>query len=78
LKSVRADLAGLNAMVGSRSNIVGKPMVQLLLQASCTVTVAHSRSRDLPAIVGASDIVIAAVGRPQMIRGAWLKRGDRH
>lgn len=75
LKSVRADLAGLNAVVVGRSNIVGKPMVQLLLQESCTVTMAHSRSRDLPAIVGGADIVIAAVGRPEMIRGTWLKRG---
>jgi len=75
LKSVRADLAGLNAVVVGRSNIVGKPMAQLLLQESCTVTVAHSRSRDLPAIVGGADIVIAAVGRPEAIRGTWLKRG---
>jgi methylenetetrahydrofolate dehydrogenase (NADP+) / methenyltetrahydrofolate cyclohydrolase len=75
LKSVRADLAGLNAVVVGRSNIVGKPMAQLLLQESCTVTVAHSRSQDLPAIVGGADIVVAAVGRPQMIRGTWLKRG---
>jgi methylenetetrahydrofolate dehydrogenase (NADP+) / methenyltetrahydrofolate cyclohydrolase len=75
LKSVRADLAGLNAVVVGRSNIVGKPMAQLLLQESCTVTVAHSRSRDLPAIVGSADIVIAAVGRPETIRGTWLKRG---
>jgi methylenetetrahydrofolate dehydrogenase (NADP+)/methenyltetrahydrofolate cyclohydrolase len=75
LKSVRADLAGLNAVVVGRSNIVGKPMAQLLLKESCTVTVAHSRSRDLPAIVGGADIVIAAVGRPETIRGTWLKRG---
>lgn len=75
LKSVRADLAGLNAVVVGRSNIVGKPMAQLLLQESCTVTVAHSRSQDLPAIVGGADIVVAAVGTPQMIRGTWLKRG---
>jgi methylenetetrahydrofolate dehydrogenase (NADP+) / methenyltetrahydrofolate cyclohydrolase len=75
LKSVRADLAGLNAVVVGRSNIVGKPMAQLLLQEGCTVTVAHSRSQDLPAIVGGADIVVAAVGRPQMIRGTWLKRG---
>jgi methylenetetrahydrofolate dehydrogenase (NADP+)/methenyltetrahydrofolate cyclohydrolase len=75
LKSVRADLAGLNAVVVGRSNIVGKPMARLLLQEGCTVTVAHSRSQDLPAIVGGADIVVAAVGRPQMIRGTWLKRG---
>jgi methylenetetrahydrofolate dehydrogenase (NADP+)/methenyltetrahydrofolate cyclohydrolase len=75
LKSVCANLAGFKAVVIGRSNIVGKPMAQLLLQESCTVTVAHSRSRELPAIVGAADIVIAAVGRPEMIRGHWLKRG---
>jgi methylenetetrahydrofolate dehydrogenase (NADP+)/methenyltetrahydrofolate cyclohydrolase len=75
LKSVRENLSGLNAVVVGRSNIVGKPMAQLLLQESCTVTVAHSRSHDLPGIVGAADIVVAAVGRPEMIRGAWFKRG---
>jgi methylenetetrahydrofolate dehydrogenase (NADP+)/methenyltetrahydrofolate cyclohydrolase len=75
LKSVRTDLAGLNAVVVGRSNIVGKPMAQLLLQESCTVTVAHSKSRDLPGIVGAADIVVAAVGRPEMVRGAWIKPG---
>jgi methylenetetrahydrofolate dehydrogenase (NADP+)/methenyltetrahydrofolate cyclohydrolase len=67
------DLTGLDAVVVGRSNIVGKPMAQLLVQANCTVTVAHSRTRDLPAVVGRSDIVVAAVGRPQMIRGSWLK-----
>jgi methylenetetrahydrofolate dehydrogenase (NADP+)/methenyltetrahydrofolate cyclohydrolase len=69
------DLSGLNAIVVGRSNIVGKPMAQLLIQANCTVTVAHSRTRDLPAEVGRSDIVVAAVGRPELIRGEWLKPG---
>lgn len=75
LKSVRRDLSGLHALVIGRSNIVGKPMAQLLLQADCTVTVAHSRSRDLPALCAQADIVVAAVGRPGMVRGAWLKPG---
>jgi methylenetetrahydrofolate dehydrogenase (NADP+)/methenyltetrahydrofolate cyclohydrolase len=70
-----ADLTGLDAIVVGRSNIVGKPMAQLLIQASCTVTVAHSRTRDLPATVRRSDIVVAAVGRPELIRGDWLKPG---
>ena len=61
-------------MVG-RSNIVGKPMAQLLLAASCTVTVAHSRTRDLPDVCRRADILVAAVGRPEMIRGDWIKPG---
>ena len=69
------DLSGLDAIVVGRSNIVGKPMAQLLLQASCTVTIAHSRTRDLPGAVRRADIVVAAVGRPEMIRGDWLKPG---
>ena len=69
------ELAGLDAIVVGRSNIVGKPMAQLLIQASCTVTVAPSRTRDLPAAVRRSDIVVAAVGRPELIRGDWLKAG---
>ena len=69
------DLTGLDAIVVGRSNIVGKPMAQLLVQASCTVTVAHSRTRDLAAGVRRSDIVVAAVGRPELIRGEWLKPG---
>ncbi len=69
------DLAGLDAVVIGRSNIVGKPMAQLLLGRSCTVTVAHSRTRDLPAVVRRADIVVAAVGRPEMIKGDWLKPG---
>jgi methylenetetrahydrofolate dehydrogenase (NADP+) / methenyltetrahydrofolate cyclohydrolase len=70
------DLSGLDAIVVGRSNIVGKPMAQLLIQANCTVTVAHSRTRDLPAAVRRSDIVVAAVGRPELIRGDWLKAGS--
>ena len=69
------DLSGLDAIVVGRSNIVGKPMALLLLQASCTVTVAHSRTRDLPSAVRRADIVVAAVGRPELIRGDWIKPG---
>jgi len=75
LKDRIGDLAGLNAVVIGRSNIVGKPMAQLLLKESCTVTIAHSRTRDLPAVVRAADIVVAAVGRPEMVKGDWLKPG---
>lgn len=75
LQEELGDLAGLDAVVVGRSNIVGKPMAQLLLRASCTVTVAHSRTRDLPDVVRRADIVVAAVGRPEMIRGSWLKPG---
>jgi methylenetetrahydrofolate dehydrogenase (NADP+) / methenyltetrahydrofolate cyclohydrolase len=75
LKQELGDLSGLDAVVVGRSNIVGKPMAQLLLQANCTVTVAHSRTRDLPEVVRRSDIVVAAVGRPELIRGDWLKLG---
>ena len=69
------DLSGLNAVVIGRSNIVGKPMAQLLLAQSCTVTVAHSRTRDLPEVVRRADIVIAAVGRAEMVKGDWIKPG---
>ena len=69
------DLGGKEAVVVGRSNIVGKPMAQLLLQANCTVTIAHSRTRDLPDVVRRADIVVAAVGRPELIRGSWLKPG---
>ena len=69
------DLNGRDAIVVGRSNIVGKPMALLLLQANCTVTIAHSRTRDLPAAVRRADIVVAAVGRPELIRGDWLKPG---
>jgi methylenetetrahydrofolate dehydrogenase (NADP+)/methenyltetrahydrofolate cyclohydrolase len=75
LKDRLGDLAGLDAVVIGRSNIVGKPMAQLLLAESCTVTIAHSKSRDLPGIVGRADIVVAAVGRPQMVKGDWIKPG---
>lgn len=75
LKDRLGDLSGLDAVVIGRSNIVGKPMAQLLLQESCTVTVAHSRTRDLPELVRRADIVIAAVGRPELVKGHWLKPG---
>lgn len=75
LKSVREDLGGLHAVIVGRSNIVGKPMAQLLLQENCTVTIAHSRTRDLPALTRGADILIGAVGRPEMIRGDWLAPG---
>ena len=75
LKDALGDLTGLEAVVVGRSNIVGKPMAQLLLAESCTVTVAHSRTRNLPEVVRRADIVVAAVGRPEMIRGDWLKPG---
>jgi methylenetetrahydrofolate dehydrogenase (NADP+)/methenyltetrahydrofolate cyclohydrolase len=74
-KSVRPELAGLEAVVIGRSNIVGKPMAQLLLAESCTVTIAHSRTRDLPAVVRRADLVVAAVGRPEMVKGSWIKPG---
>ena len=75
LKQELGDLSGLDAIVVGRSNIVGKPMALLLLQANCTVTVAHSRTRDLPGAVRRADVVVAAVGRPELIRGDWLKPG---
>lgn len=75
LKDRLGDLSGLDAVVIGRSNIVGKPMAQLLLKESCTVTIAHSRTRDLPAVVRRADIVVAAVGRPEMVKGDWLKPG---
>ncbi|PRX35164.1 methylenetetrahydrofolate dehydrogenase (NADP+) / methenyltetrahydrofolate cyclohydrolase [Meinhardsimonia xiamenensis] len=75
LREELGTLAGLEAVVIGRSNIVGKPMAQLLLRDSCTVTVAHSRTRDLPSVVRRGDIVVAAVGRPQMVKGDWLKPG---
>jgi methylenetetrahydrofolate dehydrogenase (NADP+)/methenyltetrahydrofolate cyclohydrolase len=74
-KSVRSDLAGLDAVVIGRSNIVGKPMAQLLLAQNCTVTIAHSRTRDLPAVVRRADLVVAAVGRAGMVKGSWIKPG---
>jgi methylenetetrahydrofolate dehydrogenase (NADP+)/methenyltetrahydrofolate cyclohydrolase len=69
------DLRGADAVVVGRSNIVGKPMAQLLLQRDATVTIAHSRTADLPALVGRADILVAAIGRPEMIRGEWIKPG---
>ncbi len=75
LKSVLPSLSGLEAVVVGRSNIVGKPMAQLLLRESCTVTVVHSRTQDVPAHIRRADIVVAAVGIPQMIKGNWLKSG---
>ena len=69
------DLSGLSAVVVGRSNIVGKPMANLLLSANCTVTVAHSRTKDLPALARTADILVAAVGRPEMVRGDWIKPG---
>jgi methylenetetrahydrofolate dehydrogenase (NADP+)/methenyltetrahydrofolate cyclohydrolase len=75
LKATLGDLTGKDAVVIGRSNIVGKPMATLLLAEHCTVTIAHSRTRDLPDVVRRADIVIAAVGRPGMIAGDWLKPG---
>ncbi|RED17212.1 bifunctional methylenetetrahydrofolate dehydrogenase/methenyltetrahydrofolate cyclohydrolase FolD [Parasphingopyxis lamellibrachiae] len=69
------ELAGLDAVVVGRSQLVGRPMAQLLINANCTVTVAHSRTRNLPAIVHNADIVVAAVGRAEMVKGDWLKPG---
>jgi len=74
-KSVRPDLAGVEAVVIGRSNIVGKPMAQLLLAENCTVTIAHSRTRDLAGVVRRADLVVAAVGRAEMVRGSWIKPG---
>lgn len=73
LKDTLGDLSGKHAVIVGRSNIVGKPMAQLLLAENCTITVAHSRSKDLPAICREADILVAAVGRPEMIRGDWIK-----
>ncbi|HSS66304.1 MAG TPA: bifunctional methylenetetrahydrofolate dehydrogenase/methenyltetrahydrofolate cyclohydrolase FolD [Gammaproteobacteria bacterium] len=75
LKDRLGDLTGLNAVVVGRSNIVGKPMAQLLLKENCTVTIAHSRTKDLPGVCRGADILVAAVGRPKMIKGDWIKQG---
>jgi methylenetetrahydrofolate dehydrogenase (NADP+) / methenyltetrahydrofolate cyclohydrolase len=75
LKDRLGSLSGLDAVVIGRSILVGKPMAQLLLAESCTVTVAHSRTRDLEAVVRRADIVVAAVGRPEMVRAGWIKPG---
>jgi methylenetetrahydrofolate dehydrogenase (NADP+) / methenyltetrahydrofolate cyclohydrolase len=69
------DLSGLNAVVVGRSNIVGKPMANLLLAANATVTIAHSRTKDLPGLCASADILVAAVGRPEMVKGEWVKPG---
>jgi methylenetetrahydrofolate dehydrogenase (NADP+)/methenyltetrahydrofolate cyclohydrolase len=75
LEKVRPDISGLSAVVIGRSNIVGKPMAQLLLARNCTVTVAHSRTEDLPAVCRQADILVAAMGRPQAVRRNWIKPG---
>jgi methylenetetrahydrofolate dehydrogenase (NADP+)/methenyltetrahydrofolate cyclohydrolase len=75
LKDHLGSLSGLDAVVIGRSNIVGKPMAQLLIAESCTVTVAHSRTKDLAEVVRRADIVVAAVGRPEMVKGDWIKPG---
>ena len=76
IRRVRGDdLSGLSAVVVGRSNIVGKPMANLLLAANCTVTIAHSRTKDLPAVCRGADILVAAVGRPEMVKGDWVKPG---
>lgn len=75
LRDHHGSLSGMNAVVIGRSNIVGKPMAQLLLRDSCTVTIAHSRTQDLPAVCRAADIVVAAVGRAEMVPGDWIKPG---
>ena len=75
LRDHLGPLAGLSAVVVGRSNIVGKPMAQLLLGDSCTVTIAHSKTRDLPAVCRQADILVAAVGRPEMVKGDWIRPG---
>ena len=75
LKDRLGDLSGLEAVVVGRSNIVGKPMAQLLLRENCTVTLAHSRTRDLAGVVGRADILVVAVGQPELVRGEWIKPG---
>jgi methylenetetrahydrofolate dehydrogenase (NADP+)/methenyltetrahydrofolate cyclohydrolase len=75
LRDRLGDLAGAEAVVLGRSNIVGKPMAQLLLRDSCTVTVAHSKTRDIAAVARRADILVAAVGRPEMVRGGWIRPG---
>ncbi|MGV6839239.1 MAG: bifunctional methylenetetrahydrofolate dehydrogenase/methenyltetrahydrofolate cyclohydrolase FolD [Planktomarina sp.] len=75
LRDQLGNLSGMDAVVVGRSNIVGKPMANLLLRDSCTVTMAHSRTKDLPALVRSADIVVAAVGRPEMVPGDWIKPG---
>ncbi len=74
-KSVKHDLSGLDAVVVGRSNIVGKPMAQLLLRENCTVTIAHSRTKNLPEVVRRADLVVAAIGKPEFVKGDWIKPG---
>ena len=74
-KQLGEDLSGLNAVIIGRSNIVGKPMASLLLKANATVTICHSRTRDLPLVARNADILVAAVGRPRMVKGDWIKPG---
>src|SRR3546814_9355401 len=75
LKDELGSLDGLEAVIVGRSNIVGKPMAQLLLKENCTVTLAHSRTRDLASVIHRADIVVAAVGMPEMVKGDWIKPG---
>lgn len=75
IKQTLGDLSGKRAVIVGRSNIVGKPMAALLLSESCTVTIAHSRTKDLPERCREADILVAAVGRPEMIKGDWIKPG---
>ncbi len=75
IREAVAETAGMHAVIIGRSNIVGKPMAQLLLAMNCTVTIAHSRTRDLPQLSRSADILVAAVGRPEMVRGDWIKPG---
>jgi len=75
LRETLGELRGANAVVVGRSNLVGKPIAQLLLRADCTVTIAHSRTQDLPAVTRGADILVAAVGRPEMVRGDWIRPG---
>jgi methylenetetrahydrofolate dehydrogenase (NADP+)/methenyltetrahydrofolate cyclohydrolase len=74
-QALHDSLSGLHALVIGRSNMVGKPLASLLLRENCTVTVAHSHTRDLPAICRCADIVVAAAGQPQLVRGDWIKKG---
>jgi methylenetetrahydrofolate dehydrogenase (NADP+) / methenyltetrahydrofolate cyclohydrolase len=74
-KTVKHDLSGLDAVVVGRSNIVGKPMAQLLLRENCTVTIAHSRTKNLPDVVRRADLVVAAIGKPEFVKGDWIKPG---
>ncbi len=75
LRETVPDLKGLNAVVVGRSNIVGKPIAQLLLQADCTVTIAHSKTKNLPELCRSADILVAAIGKPEFIKGDWIKKG---